>query len=86
MADFVFTGLNSSASSGISTISYNFTENYPIYTVETSNGTVSPGNINFTLLQQQNPDTDLLKKAKPGYLTGRRPSIGLLFPRGYYNR
>lgn len=47
-----------------------------VINIETSNGTVSVGNINLSGL---NPTTS-------GWLTGRRPANGQVFPRGVYNK
>jgi len=43
-----------------------------------SNGTVSVGNLNL--------GADYPAGTKPGWLTGRRPVKGQLFPRGVYNK
>jgi hypothetical protein len=45
------------------------------YTVETSNGTVNVANLNIGI-----------GTAAPGWLTGRRPLLGQLYPRGVYNK
>lgn len=42
-----------------------------------TNGTISAGNINLS-----NEITDTI----PGWLTGRRPVSGQVFPRGVYNK
>jgi len=44
---------------------------------------VAPRNFNISDLDA--PGTNI-KKSQRGFLTGRRPVFGLLFPRGYYNR
>jgi len=44
---------------------------------------VAPRNFNINDLDA--PGTNS-KKSQRGFLTGRRPVFGLLFPRGYYNR
>jgi len=40
---------------------------------------------NFTIASLDAPGTNS-KKSQRGFLTGRRPVFGLLFPRGYYNK
>jgi hypothetical protein len=45
-------------------------------TINASNGTVSVGNISF----------DNFNETRPGWLTGRRPVNGQVFPRGVYNK
>lgn len=40
---------------------------------------------NFNIDELDSPGTGI-KQAERGFLRGRRPFFGLLFPRGYYNR
>lgn len=40
---------------------------------------------NFNIDQLDSPGSGI-KVAERGFLRGRRPQFGLLFPRGYYNR
>lgn len=44
----------------------------------------TPYNYNIDDFESASSSSDV--KARSGFLTGRRPSFGLLFPRGYYNR
>ena len=39
---------------------------------------------NYDIADFESASSDM--RARRGFLTGRRPSFGLLFPRGYYNR
>ena len=48
------------------------------FTVNTSNGTVS--------LNTTSTNLDIFDSTRPGFLTGRRPQTGQLYPRGVYNR
>lgn len=41
--------------------------------------------VNFNIEQFDLP-SDNVEQAEQGFLRGRRPSRGLLFPRGYFNR
>ena len=45
------------------------------YTVETSIGTINVANLNIGI-----------GTAVTGWLTGRRPALGQLYPRGVYNK
>ena len=49
------------------------------FTVNASNLLVSIGNATTS-------DLGINKSTRPGFLTGRRPQIGQLFPRGVYNK
>ena len=78
MADFSFPTLTTAIVGFTSTTAFQV-QSTSSYVVEVSNGTVSLGNIigsNFNIL------TD----TRPGWLTGRRPSQGQVFPRGVYNK
>ena len=48
------------------------------FTVNPSNGTVS--------LSTTGTNLDIFDSTRPGFLTGRRPVKGQLYPRGVYNR
>lgn len=73
MADYSFSQLRS-ATSGFSTTAFQPQSISP-YTIETSNGTISVGNFDISSY-----------KTIPGWLSGRRPANGQVFPRGVYNR
>jgi hypothetical protein len=73
MADYSFSQL-SSATSGFSTTSFQ-AQSISSYTIESSNGTISVGNLNISF-----------NETIPGWLSGRRPVNGQVFPRGVYNR
>jgi hypothetical protein len=76
MANFTFISLQPQVSGNNSAVDYEFTTNAPSYTIPLTNGTVSVGNISLR-------DED---RSSPGYLTGRRPIKGQVFPRGVYNK
>ena len=48
------------------------------FTVNTSNGTVS--------LSTTGTNLDIFDSTRPGFLTGRRPQTGQLYPRGVFNK
>lgn len=71
MADFSFPTLTTAVVGVTTSVAYQ---------VQATNFT-----INFT--QNQFKDFSLnLGAASPGWLTGRRPSLGQLYPRGVYNK
>jgi len=78
MADFSFPSLIS-AVAGVTTTTVFQVQSTSSYTVEESNGTVSLGNISGS-------DYGVLSSTIPGWLTGRRPQTGQVFPRGIYNK
>ena len=50
-----------------------------LFTVNASNLIVSIGNATTS-------DFGITQSTRPGFLTGRRPQIGQLYPRGVYNK
>ena len=50
-----------------------------LFTVNASNLLVSIGNATTS-------DLGINQSTRPGFLTGRRPQIGQLYPRGVYNK
>ena len=49
----------------------------------------TPQNFNINTLEYSGPQNNQpyqKRRPQPGFLKGRRPYFGLLFPRGYYNR
>ena len=78
MADFTFPSLTT-AVAGVTTTTSFLVQSTASYEVEVSNGTVSIGNVSGF-------DFGNVSNTQPGWLTGRRPSQGQVFPRGVYNK
>ena len=77
MADYIIAGLTGAVAGFTSTTIFQVQAQNTVDNVTTTNGTVNYGNID---LSSQITDTI------PGFLTGRRPVSGQLFPRGVYNK
>jgi hypothetical protein len=77
MADFTIVNLTTAAAGVATTVSF-LAQSTAGYTISNSSDLVQTDNYNST-------DFDL-SQAQPGWLTGRRPSQGQVFPRGVYNR
>jgi len=75
MADFTFPSLTT-AVSGFSTTAFQ-PQSTSLYTIEPSNGTLNIANLDLS---------SFVTETRPGWLTGRRPSQGQVFPRGVYNK
>lgn len=78
MADFTFPSLTTAVVGFASTVSFKVQSTSP-YTQTITNGTISTGNgsgLNF----------GVISNTIPGWLTGRRPVSGQVFPRGVYNK
>ena len=77
MADYSIAGLTGAVAGFTSTTIFQVQAQNTVDNVTITNGTVNYGNID---LSSQITDTI------PGFLTGRRPGSGQLFPRGVYNK
>jgi len=77
MADYSIAGLTAAVAGFTSTTIFQVQAQNTVDNVTTTNGTVNYGNID---LSSQITDTI------PGFLTGRRPARGQVFPRGVYNK
>lgn len=75
MADYSFAALTTAVTGTIEAVALTYANQIVSPTIETSNGTVSVGNLSSGITG-----------AVPGFLTGRRPVSGQLFPRGVYNK
>lgn len=79
MADFTF-GTLTTAVAGIATATAFQVQTTSSYTVDPTLGSISVEN-----LTSMNMNLNLTS-AIPGWLTGRRPKQGQVFPRGVYNK
>ena len=48
--------------------------------------TVNASNLLVSIVNASASDLGIDQSTKPGFLTGRRPQIGQLYPRGVYNK
>ena len=78
MADFTFVNLTTAVVGFSSTTMLKAGSSTLSAVFETTNGTVGLSTTGLYL--------NILSPTVPGYLTGRRPSQGQLFPRGVYNK
>ena len=76
MADYIFPNLTTAVDGFNDSVAFQV-QSTAAYTIEPSNGTISAGNIDLS-----SSITDTI----PGWLTGRRPVSGQVFPRGVYNK
>lgn len=78
MADYTFINLTTAVAGFSSTSQFQVQSTDP-YTIDPSVGTVSLGNVTLD-------DFSISSNTLRGWLTGRRPSQGQVFPRGVYNK
>ena len=48
--------------------------------------TVNASNLLVSIVNASASDLGINQSTRPGFLTGRRPQIGQLYPRGVYNK
>jgi hypothetical protein len=77
MADYTIPGLTSAVEGFDDTVTFTPQAQNSEDNVTGTNGTISAGNINLS--------ADITGTV-PGFLTGRRPVSGQVFPRGVYNK
>ncbi len=77
MADYTIPGLTSAVEGFDDTVAFLPQAQNSVNNVTGTNGTLSAGNINL--------GADITGTV-PGFLTGRRPVSGQVFPRGVYNK
>jgi len=75
MADYSFVSLTTAIVGFGTTVALTYVNQIVTPTIETSNGTVSVGDISSGI-----------GTAVPGFLTGRIPQLVQLYPRGVYNK
>jgi len=78
MADYTFPSLTTAVDGTNDAVAF-IVQSTASFTVIPSNGTVAIGN-------QSGTTFGLVTSTRPGFLTGRRPVQGQLFPRGVYNK
>ena len=88
MADFTFSNLTSVVS-GFSTTESVATTNTdvisPVYSGSSRSQSTSTNPLNHSISDMSN-GAGGSHSVEGGFLTGRRPHEGLLYPRGYYNK
>jgi hypothetical protein len=77
MADYSIPGLTSAVAGFTTTTAFLAQSQNTNNDVTGTNGTISPGNIDLS---------SVIIATVPGWLTGRRPVSGQVFPRGVYNK
>jgi len=78
MADYTFPTLTT-AVVGVTTTTAFQVQSTASYTQTVTNGTVTLGNVSGS-------NFGTLSDTQSGWLTGRRPLLGQLYPRGVYNK
>ena len=81
MANFAYTTLNITQTSLIDAV-----DDSKIFQIQALSPTVSPSNVIVSSGDLNASVYGILNGTIPGYLTGRRPHTGQLYPRGVYNK
>ena len=81
MANFEYTTLNISQTTLIDAV-----DDTKIFQIQALSPTVSPSNVIVSSGDLNASVYGILNGTIPGFLTGRRPQTGQLYPRGVYNK
>ena len=57
-----------------------------IFQIQALSPTVNPSNVSVNLINANASVFGIISGTIPGFLTGRRPQTGQLYPRGVYNK
>ena len=57
-----------------------------IFQIQALSPTVNPSNITVSIVNGNASVFGVISGTIPGFLTGRRPQLGQLYPRGVYNK
>ncbi len=81
MANFAYTTLNITQTTLIDAV-----DDSKIFLIQALSPTVNPSNVIVSSGDLNASVYGILNGTIPGYLTGRRPQTGQLYPRGVYNK
>ena len=81
MANFAYTTLNITQTTLIDAV-----DDSKIFQIQALSPTVSPSNVIVSSGDLNASVYGIIDGTIPGYLTGRRPHTGQLYPRGVYNK
>ena len=81
MANFAYTTLNITQTALIDAV-----DDSKIFQIQALSPTVNPSNIIVSIINANASVFGVISGTIPGYLTGRRPQTGQLYPRGVYNK
>ena len=81
MANFAYTTLNITQTALIDAV-----DDSKIFQIQALSPTVNPSNLTVNIRNVSSAEFNIVNTTRPGFLTGRRPTTGQLYPRGVYNR
>ena len=81
MANFAYTTLNITQTTLLDAV-----DDSKIFQIQALSPTVNPSNITVSIVNANASVFGVITGAIPGFLTGRRPQTGQLYPRGVYNK
>ena len=81
MANFAYTTLNITQTALLDAV-----DDSKIFQIQALSPTVNPSNIVVSIINANASVFGIISGTIPGFLTGRRPQTGQLYPRGVYNK
>ena len=81
MANYAFTTLGITETTSVDAVN-----DSKFGQVQATSFTVNASNLLVSIINASASDLGINQSTRPGFLTGRRPQIGQLYPRGVYNK
>ena len=81
MANFAYTTLGITETTLVDAVN-----DSKIFQVQALSFTVNPSNVVVSIENESGTVFGIISGTVPGFLTGRRPTTGQLYPRGVYNK
>ena len=81
MANYAYTTLGITQTSSVEAV-----DDSKFGQIQALTFTVNASNLLVSIVNASASDLGINQSTRPGFLTGRRPQIGQLYPRGVYNK
>ena len=81
MANFAYTTLGITQTTLVDAV-----DDSKIFQIQALSFTVNPSNVVVNIEHESGTAFGIITETQPGFLTGRRPTTGQLYPRGVYNK
>ena len=81
MANFAYTDLDITTTTLLDVVN-----DSKFFQIQALSFTVNPSNVTVNIKNVSSTEFNIVSSTRPGFLTGRRPTTGQLYPRGVYNK
>ena len=81
MANYAYTNMGITPTTLVDAV-----DDSKIFQIQALSFTVNPSNVTVNIENESGASFGIITETQPGFLTGRRPTTGQLYPRGVYNK